>query len=117
MWVVTELSKVKALFDSTVGPPIGVPCSMGKKDGLGLGVDATHPSGERSFRVAVAPSYAEVVSSVVSSSDMQLLAANGNLGQRADFLLPMRGPYFSSDGGAVNGEMLRSGEANSGSVG
>jgi hypothetical protein len=59
----------------------------------------------------------EVVSSVVSSSDMQLLAANGNLGQRADFLLPMRGPYFSSDGGAVNGEMLRSGEANSGSVG
>lgn len=74
--------------------------------GVGLGVDAAHPSGERSFRVAVAPSYAEADSSVVSSSDKQLPATNGILGQRADFSLPMRGPYFIPDGGAINGEML-----------
>lgn len=75
-----------------LGPPIGVPSSMGNKDRSGLGVDATHPGGERSFEVGLAPSYVEVVSSAERFSNKELLVANGFLGQRADFTFPMRGP-------------------------
>jgi hypothetical protein len=62
---------------------------MGKKDGSRLGVDVSHPGEERSFGVGVAPLYAEVVSSAVSSSNKKLPIANEILGQRADFTLPM----------------------------
>jgi len=55
-------------------------------------VDAVHLGGERSLKVGVAPSYSEVVSLAISSSDNKLPVANGNLGQRVDFSLPMRGP-------------------------
>lgn len=92
----SELSKVKAFYGSTVGsyaemlgPPIGVSSLMGKKDGSGLGVDASHPGGERSFGVGVASSYVEVVSLAVTSLDKKLPIANEILGQRADFTLPM----------------------------
>jgi hypothetical protein len=58
---------VKVYFEPMVGssavmldPPIGVPPSKGKKDGSGLGMNAVHPGGERSFIVGDAPSYTEV---------------------------------------------------------
>ncbi len=66
-----ELSKVKAVIDSTVGSSAATPFddpSSRKKEGSQLGQDAACPGGVRSFLVGDAPSYAEVVHSSVSYS-------------------------------------------------
>lgn len=80
---------MKVYFDSMVGssvvmlrPPLGVPSSLGKKDGSRLGLDATYFGGERSFVVGDAPSFAEVVR-LGDLLDKNCTDASGFLGQRA----------------------------------